>query len=143
MRVAFLVALFITVFTFSVYFAVWGPRVLQPTHTGEDSTSIIELDEHDETFPNAAHIRTAGDFIAVPHRDVLEPIAGKDFFLFSWVKLRRIPKDEEEVIFLAKIDGESGSARGYSVGIVRKGSVVRPTVYWRNAEGVGGRVSFF
>ena len=115
-----------------------------PFFLNQDSAGSTTEDEpievpspRDQRFPQAATVRTAGDFIAVEHSDRLIPSAGEDFILFSWIKPRRLPKEEAETIFLAKIEGDRAGARGFSLGLVQTGELVRPTLYWRDANGEG------
>ncbi|MCI5065800.1 hypothetical protein MRY87_08760 [bacterium] len=127
-----LFSLFLAVFIGTLFLGLEGSSFLR-----EQSADSLPKSEEIEEFHASAPIRTAGDFISVSHHSALESRSGQDFFLFSWIKLRRNLKDGEEAIFLAKIEGNRSAAHGYSLGLVRRGNIVRPTFYWRDSAGRG------
>lgn len=107
-----------------------------------DVSRSYAKEKTDRLFPNARVIGGPNTFLSVSHADDLQPIAGRDFLLTAWFKLRRLPALDERWIVLSKYDGESKVRNGYALALARDGDLVRPELYWRSAEGKGTWLRF-
>lgn len=143
-----LLLLFVVIFGISLVFFFKLPFLLESGRPGPTTVTTGSSAEDgvatevDELFPAAVHIRTAGDYVVVPQSEQLDTKEGEDFFVFSWVKLRRLPKPDEKVMYFAKTQVEGGRTFGYAVGLVRTGEVYRPIVHWEDDQGHGGSYLF-
>ncbi len=87
-------------------------------------------------------IESSGSHIRVSHGADLNPKEGENFILMAWFKFRRLPEDGESITLLSKVDSFLRSQRGYRLSLTREAGRIRPVVYWRNGEAVGGTYKF-
>jgi len=87
-------------------------------------------------------INKNGSHIRIAHDQNLNPIEGEDFILMSWFKFFRLPKEKESFLLLSKVDSQLRSQRGYRLGLTREHGRLRPFVYWRNNDSLGGTYKF-
>ena len=113
------------------------------------SSPVIEQATHDEAdeeserrFPKTFRVRTGGDFISLNHSPDLEPARGEDFGLFVWIRPRGLLKEGDNSIFVAKLKAHLEFVSGYSFGIIRRGEVDRPALFWGDIRGQGGKFLF-
>jgi hypothetical protein len=137
-----LLALFLFAFIGTVIFFFGGSAYVKRTFFSPPDTPEVEQEEVDARFPDSASIRSSMNYLSISSSPTLEPHLGEDFAFFAWLKFRRPPNDGDEVISIAKLEGSGAASRGYSFGVVQRGGVVRPSLYWRDRDGNGGNFLF-
>jgi hypothetical protein len=72
----------------------------------------------------------------------LNPVPGKDYSVFVWFKLRKIPAVGETYGLIGKFDAQVARKPGYALSVQGAPDGVRPQVYLSAASGVGRWYSF-
>ncbi len=107
-----------------------------------DSSSSVANVDQDPLFPDSIPVKTRGAFFTVQDNPGISAIEGSDYLFFGWFKFDTLPQEEKEAVLVSKIDQSRGTRPGFSIQILRKGESFRPSVYWKNNEGKGGRYEF-
>ena len=105
---------------------------LSSSHPVIDRTSKLSL----------LSVDRAGRYLRVSDSNELNPQEGKSFLLSVFFRLKRLPEEGENMMLISKYDPEIRSQRGYYLAIARNAGHIRPTIYWRNGESVGGVYQF-
>lgn len=87
-------------------------------------------------------IEGSGSHVRVSHAPDLNPEEGENFILTAWFKFRKLPDDGESFVLLSKVDSFLRSQRGYRLSLTREAGRIRPVVYWRNSDAIGGVYRF-
>lgn len=105
--------------------------------------SEYEIDsEKEDLFPYSFVVNSAGTTYRVRNAPGLEPVAGKDFLMISWIKLRKPLEVGDRAIFVGKYDPKTKTRPGYSIGLTRDADGTRPIVYWQDESGIGRWYTF-
>ena len=131
-RYVFLGALFLCSFLLPVWVLSFLLKDSAPTITSEQ----------DPVFPQSLPVRSRGAFFTVATHEHLTPREGRDFVLFGWFKFDVLPEPDKEAVIISKIDSSRPLRPGFSIEIARHGDSFRPSVYWKNSDGKGGRYEF-
>ena len=139
--------LFIFAFSVPLIFAFTvGGAIGRYSKDIQSSGTIIieeqEKHEKDKVFPLSINITGPNSYLSVETSSAIEPASDKDFFLYIWLKLRRLPAEGERLILLSKFDERSASRRGYSLALSGEREAVRPEVYWRDENNNGTWFTF-
>lgn len=145
LRIALFFAAFtaaaLLVFHGGTFFGYWTSRA-----NGSFNTQITPIEEDgvelSAPFAHGYRVRKGGDFLTIPDDPALEPIQSKDFGLFVWIRSRESLHEGDDAIFLAKLKTDPYFVTGYSFGIIRRGQVDRPALFWSDARGKGGKLLF-
>ncbi len=110
----------------------------------ESESDINEKDgsEKDSLFPNSVSINNSNSLISIKSNSSLEASDGKDFIFSFWVKFKKLPSQDENMIIISKYDDKSASRKGYSFALAREQENVRPSVYWRDENNNGTWFAF-
>ena len=102
-----------------------------------------EIDsEKEDLFPYSFVVNNSGTTYRVRNAKGLEPVAGQDFLLVSWIKLRKPLDIGDRAIFIGKYDPKTKVRPGYSVGLTKDADGTRPIVYWQDETGNGRWYTF-
>ena len=107
-----------------------------------ETPTVAGKTELDPIFPDSLPVKSQGAYFTVKDNLRMTPIDGSDFLFFGWFKFDALPEENKEVVLISKIDSNRAAKPGFSIEIIRKGDSFRPSVYWKNVEGKGGRYEF-
>jgi len=96
----------------------------------------------DALFSKPLVVSSQGIYQKVSAREELNPIAGSDFLVFVWFRLKRIPVTGESMSLVGKFDSQLPHKPGFAISLEGAPDGVRPRVYWNNAAGQGRWYSF-
>ena len=128
LRVAGLCLAFVLAFTLPLYF------IFALKDGALFGSSPWELEE-------AVSFVRGGDSLCVEHATDLNPQSGRDFLISGWFKLKELPRAEKRMFLLSKLSNDR-QMNGYVLALERDGDLVRPAVFWRDANGRGSWRSF-
>ncbi|MCB0355111.1 MAG: hypothetical protein KDD64_16380, partial [Bdellovibrionales bacterium] len=127
----FLVLLFLTAFAVPIFF------LLQIT-SFPDEISVDDDATADSLFPEAVAVNRSGTYLEIRSEEgVLDPSENEDFVFATWFRLKSLPEEGEEVLFVAKFDAAHITRRGYSFGLMRDAGQIVPVVNWRDGTNGG------
>lgn len=92
----------------------------------------------EELFPDSFSINQADVYVEVQPGDGLDVIAGKDFLMTSWFKLRKIPISGDRIVLVGKFPDEKKPREGFGLGLFDDHGLLRPMIFWGTKDG-GGR----
>lgn len=105
-------------------------------------TQDSQKDQSANLFKKAVTILKPGRSIELPHRADYLPDDQSNFLLFFWFTLKALPANGERLVLLSKYVGQPPNIAGYSVGLKRDGSVLRPVVFWGDGSRAGKWLDF-
>ncbi len=72
--------------------------------------------------------------LLVENSEDLQAVANKDFMLYAWFKISKLPEVNQRIILLRKFYTKSKSAPGYAISIFKSPDGLRAAIYWNNAQ---------
>lgn len=109
---------------------------------GSDPGNPETVVQADSFLPGARLVKSSGTFLSVQDEDTLDVGAEGNFLLGIWLKPRRLPREGEKVTFLAKLEGDYVTRRGYTLSLLREEGAIIPVVWWQDSSGDGGAYRF-
>ena len=76
-------------------------------------------------------VRKPGESINYQNKKEFFPIKGRDLFVYTWIKVKRYPKDDSRLIFISDLEEENDNF-GYAVALTRTQDGIHPQVYWKD-----------
>jgi hypothetical protein len=119
------------------HFSMGSPRRLWPF---DDRARLDRIEGEPISEPFA--VPSVGIYKKALGGERLNPIPGRDYTVFSWFKLRRLPADGESYGLVGKFDAQVPNRPGYAVSLEGAPDGVRPRVYASAATGGGRWYSF-
>jgi hypothetical protein len=107
-----------------------------------ESRSLINVKDQDQIGFEPKVISRGGVYLKAAGGDRLNPIAGRDYTMFIWFKLRKIPLPGESLALLGKFDHAERNRPGYAVSLEGAPDGVRPRVYLSGGAQSGTWYSF-
>lgn len=125
---------------FVASFAV--PLIIGGRYLSYFSQKSAQSDEEDTVFPKRLVLQGHNAYLSIRHNAALNPKVGEDFIISAWYTLEDLPTEDRDVVLFSKVDNEARAKPGFSLSLTRRGSVIRPVVYWKDKEGAGGVYEF-
>lgn len=119
------------------HYSMGSPRRLWPF---DDRVRLDRIEGEPIAEPFA--VPSVGIYKKALGGERLNPIPGRDYTVFAWFRLRRLPADGESYGLIGKFDAQVPNRPGYAVSLEGAPDGVRPRVYASAATGGGRWYSF-
>lgn len=119
------------------HYSMGSPRRLWPF---DERARLDRMDGEPVAEPFV--ISSVGIYKKALGGEKLNPVPGRDYTVFAWFKLRRLPADGESYGLIGKFDAQVPHRPGYAVSLEGAPDGVRPRVYTSAATGGGRWYSF-
>lgn len=93
--------------------------------------------------PNAVvSFQRSPSFLAISSHTNLDPLPDKAFVVYTLFRLYQLPAKNTRYLIAAKFDGTVEPFPGWGIGLMQYSTSLRPELYWRGKDGVGGWYAF-